>query len=139
MKNKKFLLGGLVILFFIIVGILLFIGLSKDDKKETKEPEENLNTNVDVKYEIEDVSFESLNVTNIEFENFSTDSILRLTLENNSENVFPEGILNFRLLNDKKEVTIVSSYASAIEPYGSVELEIVLNDIYTVTDIEVTK
>ena len=139
MKNKKILLGGLVVLFFIIVGILLFIGLSKSDKKETKKPIEKPNNNVDVKYEIDDVTFENLRVTNIEFENFSTDSVLRLTLENNSENVFSEGILNFRLLNGNKEVTIVSSFTSAIEPYGVVELEMVLNDVYTVTDIEITK
>lgn len=137
MKNKKYILiGGLVVLIIAIVAIVLCVVLKDDKKKEEpKAPEKT-----DMKYEINETEFETLKVTNIELESFETDSILRLTIKNNSDLAYEAGNLNFKLLNGTRTIEEVSSFITGIEAHSEVEVEIILNGVYgEVTDVIISK
>ena len=93
-----------------------------------------------MKYEINETEFETLKVTNIELESFETDSILRLTIKNDSDVVYEAGYLNFKLLNGTRTIEEVSSFITGIEAHSEVEVEIILNGVYgEVTDVIISK
>ena len=137
MKSKKYILiGGLVVLIIAIVAIVLCVVLKDDKKKE--EPKAPVKT--DMKYEINETEFETLKVTNIELESFETDSILRLTIKNDSDVVYEAGNLNFKLLNGTRTIEEVSSFITGIEAHSEVEVEIILNGVYgEITDVIISK
>lgn len=126
-KYKNIILVAGIVLVAVALTITLCLVLKKD-KKETKK-EEPTKTLVK-KYKIDDINYENLTITNIGVETYEDYSVLSLTIKNNSDVAYNEGIMSFKVSADEVLIDDVTSYVSTIEPHDFVEVEIVLNDAY---------
>lgn len=126
-KYKNIILVAGIVLVAVALTITLCL-VFKKDKKETKK-EEPTKTPVQ-KYKIDDINYENLTITNIGVETYEDYSVLSLTIKNNSDVAYNEGIMSFKVSADEVLIDDVTSYVSTIEPHDFVEVEIVLNDAY---------
>lgn len=126
-KYKNIILVAGIVLVAVALTITLCL-VFKKDKKEIKK-EEPTKTPVQ-KYKIDDIDYENLTITNIGVETYEDYSVLSLTIKNNSDVAYNEGIMSFKVSADEVLIDDVTSYVSTIEPHDFVEVEIVLNDAY---------
>ena len=135
--KKKLLVFGLVSI--LSVGLVTGCGCGKKKTKEENK-DENKDIIVEKTYELEDVKYDTLDVYNITFETRESESVLRFLIKNNSEEDYPEGMINLDVMNGEEVLGNATTYITGIEAFGEISVEIVMNEVYSnVTDIKVNE
>ena len=137
MNNKTKIIIGVVVAVVVICLIVLLI--PKNKKKDNKKEEEETKVVVDATYDLEDIEYETLAISEIELEVRQSESVLRFVITNNGEEVYPEGMMSFDIYDSENKIGKAETFVTEIAAHDEVAVEIVLNEAYSkVTDIKVS-
>lgn len=126
----------LSIIIIVIISLILIICLKGNNKskKDNKESKSSQNMEIENKYIVDDVIIGNLKIENISVEMFDDYTLISFEIKNNSAEVYPEGHIRFSIEDSNVVLETVSSFVSTIEPNSSINIELVLNDVYSNID-----
>ena len=136
MNNKTKIIIGVVVA-VVVIGLIIVL-IPKNKKKSNQKEEEETKVVVDATYDLEDIEYETLAISEIELEVRQSESVLRFVITNNGEEAYPEGMMAFDIYDEAEVLGKAETFVTEIAAHDEVAVEIVLNSAYSkVTDIKV--
>ena len=125
---------------FALCAILLVGGLAGcGSKKENKKDNEDEKTVVEQTFEIDDTTLDTLDIVSIVVETRNDESVLRFIIKNNSDEVYPEGMISLDIYDGDKLLGQTSTFITEIPAHNDLSVEVVINSSYSnVTDVKVS-